>query len=68
MPKKAARRGGKKHRKHGRATRKPGAARQYKRTYDNKLRRVNRERAKAGAPPLKTLPGYDSQYKRMEAP
>ncbi len=47
---------GKKQRKWGRGFRKPGALMQARRTYENKLRRVNRDRAKSGKPPLAGLP------------
>lgn len=54
------RRGGKKNRKHGRGKRKSGRLEdRYLRAYLNKLRRVNRDRAKAGKAPLTSLPGYN---------
>ena len=45
----------------GRSKRKPGRLEdRFLRAYANKLRRVNRDRAKSGKPPLKTLAGYNS--------
>ena len=65
----AVRRGGKKNRKWGRNRRKPGGALQARRTHNNKLRRVNRDRAKSGKPPLPALPSssraYTLAFKRM---
>jgi len=53
------RRGGKKNRKWGRNSRAPGDAGQWGRTFQNKLNRVNRDRAKSGKGPLAHLAGYD---------
>jgi hypothetical protein len=50
------RRGGKKNRKHGRQHRRASGQRQAIRTYNNALRSLNRERVKAGLPPVKVLP------------
>lgn len=50
-PRKGAKKS-KKHRKHGRGKRKPGASRQRDRTNNNKNRELNRQRKLAGLPPV----------------
>lgn len=57
----------------GRQKRSPSGKLQFMRTYENKLRRVNRERAKAGKPIVGALPGYNvstgiPDYKNVKQP
>lgn len=43
----------------GRQKRSPSGQNQWKRTYRNKLNRINRDRAKSGKDPLTYLAGYN---------